>query len=524
VSRSKSLVLVAFLALSALAAAGCVSPGGSLTTSSAANAATDVSWALKALPANSATHDHRNWADHQNLSTPNFQELAYEPLATSAYGNKTAGGYFCGGAATTKDGHKLAVISSYDTDVAFVLVDVTDPLHPQKVGEYSIAGTTHYDVDITPDGKHVLIGSDPSLNPRVPKPITELPLGTGTNTIRIDFTDACTGRTIQGPEEQIPLAPGTIMVNVANPKSPQFEDFVPAPVLGPHSVSTAILNNVTYATASTTNLAHPGSYFQFFQIVDLPTGMSHLQLLSMVDSAQYGKQAAVNGHIDAELEIHPVTHKMVAYLSDWDGGLIILDMSNPEVPMLLSEWSDSGPDAGAVHSTRSIDGTWDGKHYLLVGQEFTHHPSNRPSGWVYILDDTDPAHPKEAGRWTLPVDVQANWGGVELFSTHYFRVQDRTAFVAMYHGGVWAIDLSTPKKLASPPSVGVFVPDKAPPNPNRQAKGVYDYAPFVLDVFPFDNGDLGVFDGLSGFYSLHYDASKPMPSPTPWPKDGKSPG
>jgi hypothetical protein len=485
----------------------------------------DTSWAAKAIPPNGTNHDHRNWMDHVGLSTPNFHELGYEPLATSAYGNKTAGGYFCGGTATTKDGRKLDVISSYDTNVAFVLVDVTNPNHPVKVGEYQIDGTTHYDVDITPDGRHVLIGSDPQ-PPRLPRPVAGFvdSMPAGVQTIRIGFTDACTGLTTMGPEEQIPLAPGTIMVNVADPKNPQFEDFVPAPVIGPHSVSTAEINNVTYATASTTNLLHPGSYFQFFQIVDLPTGMSKLVQLSVVDAGQYGVPATVNGHIDAELELHPVTHKMVAYLSDWDGGLIVLDMSNPAAPTLLSTWADTGPDAGAVHSTRAIEGTWDGRHYVFVGQEFTHHPSNRPSGWVYVLDDTDPAHLKEVGRWTLPVDTQQSWGGVELFSTHYFRIMNRTLFVAMYHGGLWAVDVSTPEKLAAPPSIGVFVPDKAPPNPNRKPTGVYDYAPFVLDVFPQENGYLGVFDGLSGFYSLHFDAAHPMPSPTPWPASGKTAG
>src|SRR5207248_2280964 len=142
-------------------------------------------------------HDHRDWKQHVGLSTPNFQELAYDPLATSHYQNKTAAGYFCGGEASTKDGRKLAVISSYDSDVAFVLVDVTDPMHPMKVGEYVLEGTTHYDVDITPDGQYVVIGSDPDIN-KVFGAIPGNALGTldaaapaGTHAVQPKWRDAC---------------------------------------------------------------------------------------------------------------------------------------------------------------------------------------------------------------------------------------------------------------------------------------------------------------------------------------------
>ena len=506
----------------------------------------DTSWAAKALHDDGEGHDHRNWTQHVGLSTPNFQELAHDPLGIPAFGNKTAGGYFCGGAATTAEGRRLSVISSFDTSVAFVVVDATDPAHPVHVGDYILDHAQTYDVDITPDGKHVVIAADPSAGETppgggAPAPAPALSaLGrpewafdaadVGQSVVlHQSFRDGCTGEVRAGPDQTVAAGPSTILVSLADPANPRFESLMPAPVLGPHSVSTALINGVTYVGASITNLLHQGSYYQFFQVTDTPLG-SQLQLLSAVDAGQYGNNAEngasgvalINGHVDAEISVHPVTGKPVVYLSDWDGGLIVLDFSNPRAPLQLGSWKDSGPDAGAVHSTRSIPGVHDGRHYVLVGQEFVGHPSNRPSGWIYVLDDTDPTNVNEVGRWTLPVDVQAEWHGVELFSTHYFRELNGTVFVAMYHGGVWAfkLDYDHPDSMQEPKSVGVFVPDQGPQN-GRKPTGFYDYAPFVLDVFPYADGNLVIYDGLSGAYSVHYDASKDMPSPQPWPANGK---
>ncbi|HUR26316.1 MAG TPA: hypothetical protein VM327_09930 [Candidatus Thermoplasmatota archaeon] len=502
----------------------------------------DTSWVARALHDDSDNHDHRDWAQHVGLSTPNFIELAHDPLGIPAFGNKTAGGYFCGGATTTAEGRRISVIHSFDTSVAFLVVDVTDPTHPVHLGDYILDHAQTYDVDITPDGKHVVIAADPSAGETPPGGgLTALDVVAGKWSFDVaqvgkpivvhqGFRDACTGELRAGPDQTVAAGPSTILVSIEDPSNPVFESLVPSPVLGPHSVSTAEVNGVTYVGASITNLLHQGSYYQFYKLTEAPVLGTQLEPVSFVDAGQYGNDveggasgvALFNGHVDAEISVHPVTGKPVIYLSDWDGGLIVLDFSNPRMPLQLGSWKDRGPDNGAVHSTRSIPGLHDGRHYLLVGQEFIGHPSNRPSGWIYVLDDTDPTNVFEVGRWTLPIDVQAEWNGVELYSTHYFRAVGDTVFAAMYHGGIWAfkLDFDHPDSMLLPPSVGVFMPDHTSQQ-GRQPTGFYDYAPFVLDVFPYEDNNLVIYDGLSGVYSVHYDASKDMPSPEPWPANGK---
>ena len=484
---------------------------------------------------------HRLWESHVGLSTPNFIELAHDPLAVPGFEGATAGGYYCGGQADTSDGRKITVISSFDTAVAFVVVDSTDPLRPIYLGDYFLDFAQTYDVDVTPDGKHVAIAANiplggqqaqgpPALDAAgLPLPV-QVPL-------RAWFRDGCTGEVrpagpLDTAARTVAAGPSTILVSLADPTSPQFEDIAPAPVLGPHSVSTAIIDGHTYIASSITNLAHQASYFEFFEVVTVPDpsgtypdGFGRLVPLSVVDAAVFGATAVTNGHVDAEISKHPVTGKAVVYLSDWEGGLAILDFSIPQAPTLLSTWKDAGVQGGQIHSTRSIDGVHNGRHYLLVGQEFISHPENRPSGWVYILDDTDPAAVKEVGRWTLPIDVEAEWNGIELYSTHYFRVLGETVFIAMYHGGVWAfkLDYENPENMKLPPSVGAFVPDKGP-HSGRTPDGTYDFGPFVLDVFPYPDGTLVIFDGLSGVYVVQYDEAKDMTPPEPWPAEGKTLG
>lgn len=506
----------------AVLVAGCLEQAAPLTKGPAGAVLAPADWAARALVQADEHHSHRDWRAHRNLTSPNFVELGHDPLGIPAFGNVSAGGYFCGGEATTAEGRKLTVISSFDTSVAFVVVDTTNPAHPKFLGDYVLDHAQTYDVDLTPDGRHVVVAADPSPNAQRAPPGSAAPVHIG-----LTFRDACTGATYRAPGETVAAGPSTILVSIADPTKPAFEDIVPSPVLGPHSVSSQTIGGVTYVASSITNLVHHASYFQFFELASTPLG-TKLQPIALVDAGLWGEVAEVNGHVDAEIEMHPVTHKPVVYLSDWDGGFVILDFSNPAAPLKLGAWHDTGPDGGALHSTFAVPGVHNGHHYVLAGQEFVGHPSNRPSGWVYVLDDTDPTNVHEVGRWTLPVDTQLDWttespgkGAVELFSTHYFRIAGETVFVAMYHGGLWAfhLDLDHPDAMKEPPTVGVFVPDQ-PGQKGREPKGGYDYTPFVLDVFPMSERSVVTYDGLSGVYSLTFDPTMSLPSIKPWPASG----
>jgi len=270
-------------------------------------------------------------------------------------------------------------------------------------------------------------------------------------------------------------------------------------------VSTAQIDNVTYVMSSVTNLVHSGSYYSFFSVQDTPAG-SVLQPLAVIQAPGMPDNPAGNGHIDVELQKHPITHQLLAYLANWDTGLEIYDVSDWKMPTQIGHWADGKN--GSLHEAKPMTQLWDGKLYLVAGQEVG-EPVDLPSSWTYVLDITDPAHPKEVSRWTLPVKVKWDGkvdGGLE-FSAHYLEVVNRTMFVANYHGGLWAVDLSN---LTHPQAVGIFVPYLVTPKP---AKGC-PCGPSIEDALAWPDGVLTTWDNSNGVYQLRFDDKMPtLPAP-----------
>jgi hypothetical protein len=540
--RARVAVTLALLSAASLLA-GCLSGPGSLGSHGGKGKAGALAfrddWAEHALPY--SDHDHHDPLQHVGLSTPNFHELGWDPLISDYYG-RSAGGYLCGDALDTGE-KRLAAVHGYQTDVAFELVDVTNGSAPKLLGEFVLPRSASRDVAITPDGNHVVIAvSTPDAGPTPAGAVAaalDAPnlaaLGVPDDgnayyrsycdgvlhkvTWKDGVRDALQG-TLTGPEQQAPFPPGVMMVSIVDPKNIAIEGYYSLPVLGAHSIYAGDLGGQTIIIASVVNLAAQVSNFWFFTVVE---GPQPLQLLSLFqDRADGGGAALVNGHNDGVVQIHPVTKQPLAYLANWHQGMIILDMSNPRVPTVIGRWSDNAGFANAdlvqdgsgdVHEAIPLDTTWGGRHYTFIGQEILDHPTKTPSGLVHIVDTTDPTKPVEVATWTLPVDVV--WDEPGVFSTHYVSFYGSTMFVAHYHAGVWAVDLSglldgkVDEADKHPPAIGVYVPANVSPKP--PPKGPDDWTPTIMDVNPLKNGDIVVWDNKSGIYTVHFDASQPAP-------------
>jgi hypothetical protein len=237
---------------------------------------------------------------------------------------------------------------------------------------------------------------------------------------------------------------------------------------------------------------------------------------------------------DGWLAKHPVTGENLAYLAYGGTGLVIINVDDPSNPRFLSHWNDwskvgkAGQGGRFIHEALPSTEVWEGRHYTWIGEECISHPAGgvAPTCLVFGLDTTDPKKPEFVGAWTLPIDVQ--WDRGLEFSLHYLALQNRTLFATAYHGGVWAIDVSTPEARATMPSIGVYIPANVspkPPGPNpprslivKQLYGGYaiDDTPCVLELNVLNDGTLIVYDLTSGLYVVRFDDSNPAPSPPPW--------
>jgi hypothetical protein len=483
-------------------------------------------WAEKALSFGEG-HNHNKRADHANSSTPNFEVIGYNPLITDYHGT-TSGGYGCG-AVMEKDGRRLSAVQSFGTDVAFILSDVTDPRNPQKIGELVMDKTQVYDLTITPDMKYVLLATSPyDTGPDALKTAQE------TTGVHATFRDACGNeRPVKGPEAGLPFASGVVLVDITNPRNPVIQDFRFFPITGGHSVRAAVFDGKTLIMASVPNRNYPGSYYVFMDILDTAAGPK-LEILStfryLHPDMPIRQEWSSSGTHDMYMAKHPVTGERLAYLAYGPNSLVIANIDDVRNPRVIAHWRDWGvlgeqqtPKADIyVHEALPMPDVWDGHHYTFIGEECPGRPPKTPSCLVLVLDTTKPSAPSFVGAWTLPVDVQ--WSEELEFSTHYVQVVNRTLFVAAYHGGMWAIDVSTPQARFHMPSIGVFMPDRDSPKPGK-LKGVtipllatLEYrAPWIEDMEVLSDGTLVVYDSLSGLYCVRFDAAHPAPSPTPWP-------
>lgn len=449
-------------------------------------------------------HDHRDYAHHVGRSTTNFELLAYDPLITNYFGT-TAGGHSCGDA-NEAEGRRLAVVHSINNDVAFILIDVTDPAAPRKLGELAMANTQVYDVGLTPDQRYVIAATTP------------LGLGPGNVVLPLAATweDACTGETrvLDGPEDGLPWAPGLVVVDIQNPQNPLIVDSLMYPVLGGHSVRITELDGRLILLTAVSGA--PG-YYAFAELTQI-AGRAKLLPVSFYKLATEPgltpTEIQTGGH-DGYIQKHPVTGETLAYLAYGNNGFLILNIDDLSEPRFVSRWNHWDRVGGGnhfFHGVLPLTDLRDGRHYTFAGEECSGRPASTPTCLAYVFDTTDPTRPAFVSAWTLPVEPE--WREAAQFSAHYFDVVNGTLFIAMYHAGLWAIDVSTPENLVRMPTIGAFVPSNASPKPPPT---IGYGAPAVLDFIPMSDGSIVVFDRGSGVYTVRFDASNPAPSPEPWP-------
>lgn len=507
--------------------AGCIGDLGEDTDTTPGDA-TGGAWYEAALP-HGDDHDHNDRAQHANLTTPNFDVVGYNPLF-SPYYDAPAGSYFCGDAKPTRTDRTLAVVESR-SDVAFAIADVTDPEDPQWMGEFVMETTHVYDLAVAPDGEHVLLvtsGLRDEALPETPLSRSEAP----SMMWHSACNDAPVPVTSSMHEDPVPRPMSLLLVSIQDPEQPEIIEQRPISGNG-HSVFTETIDGDDWVLVTTSRTPSPTnpplishntvSAYEFYHLQEAPHGatLEHLSTYKPPPHDQTDLSLGPRGH-DAWMNKHPGTGEVYAYLSGGDR-FTILDMSQPRLPQELSSWHPTGEgtaaQTGLLHSAYPLDTLRNDRHFTLIGPEHHERPDPYPSGLIWALDTTDPTDPYVVAAWTLPVDVE--WDGTYMFSNHYFTAHEDTLFVSQYHGGMWAVDLAplgqtpeTTDDLALLDSVGVFIPDRDPP---QEPAVEQRWTPTLEEALAMPDGTIVTFDGNAGLYTVTFDATNPMPTPSPWP-------
>jgi len=126
-----------------------------------------------------------------------------------------------------------------------------------------------------------------------------------------------------------------------------------------------------------------------------------------------------------------------AYLSYWDLGVILLDVSEPNAPRWLGRFAEPQAAEGNTHSVALAH---DGLLALVADETF-----GPPWGRLRLVDVQDPANPVQVGSFDTPNSAAGTPGEQYAYTIHNPLTDTRNpnrAYLAWYSDGVRLLDVS----------------------------------------------------------------------------------
>jgi hypothetical protein len=159
--------------------------------------------------------------------------------------------------------------------------------------------------------------------------------------------------------------------------------------------------------------------------------------------------------------LHDVTvYKDRAYLAYRDQGVVILDVSDPRKPTMVSQIKWSPPEEGNTHSIGVVVPPHGGRPDLLVAAD---EIFQCPYGYMHIIDIRHEKNPVQISTFRLPVNkscagekprapTDVNPAGIHDIER---LIRGSIVFSAWENSGFWAVDISDPYR---PKAAGYFIP------------------------------------------------------------------
>lgn len=310
---------------------------------------------------------------------------------------------------------------------------------------------------------------------------------------------------LQADRDPLDLLPrGIHVVDVTDPTAPELAFYQPLPLNGPHTITYAQVNSQELVIVSTYDLYDGPSgdpavvaatqRVLIYEVVrDDVQGNAALRLANTFFLTDRGGSNQLVFPHDAIPQRHPFTGQDLLYVSYWDKGLQVVDISdlNTALPVVGS-FTDFSPSAiNAIHQARAFDHLIDGRHVTVTEPEII---SADETGQITFLDTSDPTQIRPISHWTLPGELTVS---VFDFSPHNFVLDDGKVFLAHNHAGIWVLDVGSKANLESPVTAGYFL-DVEP----RLDAPIHQ--PWFWGTQLTDTGLVLAADQSSGLYILEY--------------------
>ncbi|WP_282171937.1 LVIVD repeat-containing protein [Cytobacillus firmus] len=142
-----------------------------------------------------------------------------------------------------------------------------------------------------------------------------------------------------------------------------------------------------------------------------------------------------------------------AFLSYWDLGTIMLDISDAKNPVYLGRTDFANDVQGAAHSMDLAKG---GNVLIETREVFgpTREGFESAYGYTMIYDIKDKTNPKLLSTFRTDFTEKIPGGA----TVHDPKVQGNTLYLSHYAGGVRTVDITDP---SNPEEIGVYIPSKS---------------------------------------------------------------
>jgi hypothetical protein len=351
-----------------------------------------------------------------------------------------------------------AVVSGMEGGLAFAIVDLTDPAHPQAVG-WAPSAADGWTARFSDDGNYVFYGCQ---------------MLTGLGYAPSNVIGTCEDP--DAPHLPTENPAGVSVWDVSDKADPKFVTFTA--VGGSHNIFVAGIDGVDYVFTSST------------AILEFDRETQSLELLTTLP-----------GTHDVTVAQHPVTGDWLLFTGT--GELAIYNVNDPAEPQIVFEGTGSEGWTG-WHDQVLVPGVVDGKVLLLLsGESFAGTGGEALPDIVSVVDLTNPLEPKLLSQWQPPFAPVVPWASY-LYSVHEMAATPTgQVAIAWYHAGVWVIDVSTQARAGGPVTLAVYQPhEEMDVVPSTFVQTPLPYVPMVWGAGWSREGHLVVPDMHTGVYVL----------------------